>query len=1635
MSGSVGSVIQSVLGRDARPDEVQQFEADLNAGWSLSSVRWVVAHGSEASAAITADYEQILGRDPSAIDLEWQEHQGLYDGLSLSDVRYNIAFSTEAQGDVGWLFHNIIGRDANAADYAYWGSYLSQGGTSLAQIRNAFVTTPEATAGINGAFQQGLGRQATGAELSYYQGYLNAGGSLDGVRYGVFHSTDEGQAINSLYLQDLGRPATANDITWQEDAGLSSGLSLSDIHHNIAYSDEAARGIAAVFHDLAGREAQSFDFAFWQNMFSQTTSLADLRWAYGHSSEAIAQVNAISQSMFGHGVNDPNLLVSYENNLGWGWSMSQVRWDLAHGSEASAAITLDYRQILGVDPLAQDVAWQEEAGLLGGLSLAQIRNNIAYSADAVKEINKFYLQETGRLANSDEISLYEYCFNVNTGGDSNWDTGKVRWTIGHSDAAMTAVNNVFQNVLGGIPSDSGALLPAYENNLGWGWTLDAVRSDLAYRPEATAAVTGLYLQLLGRNPNAGDLKWAEDSLAQGVSYDNLRLAIAHSAEARADFDAAYYLATYKDVAASGADPYLNYILTGWKEGRNPSALFDTTYYLDMNPDVAAAGINPLLHYRNFGWHEGRDPSMLFSTSKYIAAYWDIKAANIDPLAHYVSNGRSEGRTAFLAPLDSVRTASIQAMYVEVLGRLATDTEVFNRQVDLTHGQSMATLRMTLAGGTDAANAIQSVFQAVTGHGANGDEVTAWQHALGGDSGWTLDLVGPSIAKSEIDRFYQQMFGRNAAPDDYADKLAALEGGQSLKSQFDFLRPIFAHSQYETDLIDIFYKQTFNIDAPQVASSGALGNIENALAAGQSLLAIEDSLTPVLTKQIEGLYGNYLGRTASWDELWYWISQANAGSPLDTIRAQIADSPEAAAHIGTLIQQNFGRPALAAEITAWQAGEAAPGNAGLSYTVTTGDGRVLATADARTIVVESAVYIGLAGGTAPTLTGPGGQVVQFQNGYAFLAYAMGLAMRSGQMTAALMQTYNLTVSWMDQVGQAEIEAAVKLQDMANAERAAGNVQDAYLHYIGAQLATKMQEMGDQRLPVSASVTLGQYVATVSINGDRNDTRGLAGFSVTYTDADPDRTRLIALAQQAVGRAAADAGNTLLSFLDNAQARVDVAYANLPAGARTDRMLAVAQRFVDAAYQAAGIGNWNLVQTLETAADLSIQIAAQPEGSRHALTERFMHKNVKHDITVDPNTADPFASFTDHSKGEDIIGAVVEGVVGVVINILAVIPATAPVFAPLAVAWDTAQAGKNFAEGNILGGFLSLGAAAGVGLNGFAIAAQGAAPGSFYAEAANFTNSFATNTLGFTATTAIVNGAPTTISATAHLGQTILAGTALIGGASGIAQSAANGDPLGIAAGVLEIAAAVAGGLISTNTLSTPLTQAISLYAGVGSTATSVADAFKNGDLAGGLAGSLNALLPLIAQQVLRDGGGSNQTAVAATTPQSGADVPSFEPYQTADNDPANAFAPAGKAGSGNTNNLQHDRGVARAIDYYRSLGAEIITTTQVQVQVPGFETTRNYDFVIRDPESGRYLGIEVKTTLGDVFRLNREQVQKDVVVLSSKDGGFSRALGVQVTGVGYYAVCFGCQTFDVRGSALEQELRALGAGVTKTLEPK
>ena len=71
------------------------------------------------------------------------------------------------------------------------------------------------------------------------------------------------------------------------------------------------------------------------------------------------------------------------------------------------------------------------------------------------------------------------------------------------------------------------------------------------------------------------------------------------------FDAGWYLATYRDVAAAGGDPARHYLEHGAAEGRDPGPGFSTRGYLADNPDVAGSGVNPLLHYLRHGQAEGR----------------------------------------------------------------------------------------------------------------------------------------------------------------------------------------------------------------------------------------------------------------------------------------------------------------------------------------------------------------------------------------------------------------------------------------------------------------------------------------------------------------------------------------------------------------------------------------------------------------------------------------------------------------------------------------------------------------------------------------------------------------------------------------------------------------------------------------------------------------------------------------------------------------------------------------------------------------------------------------------------------------------------------------------------------------------
>jgi hypothetical protein len=110
--------------------------------------------------------------------------------------------------------------------------------------------------------------------------------------------------------------------------------------------------------------------------------------------------------------------------------------------------------------------------------------------------------------------------------------------------------------------------------------------------------------------------------------------------------------------------------------------FDPAFYLAAYPDVAAAGLDPLWHFTRTGWSEGRDPTRWFSIRDYLETYPDIANAGINPFVHYVAAGRAENRITrldlgFRYPIIAGATPPAQRL----AGTIAASEQLTVRGVD------------------------------------------------------------------------------------------------------------------------------------------------------------------------------------------------------------------------------------------------------------------------------------------------------------------------------------------------------------------------------------------------------------------------------------------------------------------------------------------------------------------------------------------------------------------------------------------------------------------------------------------------------------------------------------------------------------------------------------------------------------------------------------------------------------------------------------------------------------------------------------------------------------------------------------------------------------------------------------------
>jgi len=121
------------------------------------------------------------------------------------------------------------------------------------------------------------------------------------------------------------------------------------------------------------------------------------------------------------------------------------------------------------------------------------------------------------------------------------------------------------------------------------------------------------------------------------------------------FDRAHYLEHNADIAVAGIDPLWHYVVSGWREGRNPNCFFDSAWYLRTYPTVRLQNLHPLAHYLSVGARAGYDPHPDFKTTWYLENYPDVRDGFINPLVHYLHYGDVEGRLRKppLSPIDVV----------------------------------------------------------------------------------------------------------------------------------------------------------------------------------------------------------------------------------------------------------------------------------------------------------------------------------------------------------------------------------------------------------------------------------------------------------------------------------------------------------------------------------------------------------------------------------------------------------------------------------------------------------------------------------------------------------------------------------------------------------------------------------------------------------------------------------------------------------------------------------------------------------------------------------------------------------------------------------------------------------------------
>ena len=232
-----------------------------------------------AAAAVTADYQRILGRAPDAGGLASYTQAILLGHMNLVQVAQSMATSPEARNDLKGIISDVQGRQATAGDQPWIQAQeasLGNGGASLSGIRQSLADFPGEAGVIMSMYQGLVDRAPSAAEISATEAQLAAGVSLQTIRTADATSPEAVGRLNGIYQNDLGRQADPSGLA-NDEGFLAGGGTLPQVADSVAHSPEAAADIGGLVRQELGTPLGATPLAGYEDSLAAGETLSSLK--------------------------------------------------------------------------------------------------------------------------------------------------------------------------------------------------------------------------------------------------------------------------------------------------------------------------------------------------------------------------------------------------------------------------------------------------------------------------------------------------------------------------------------------------------------------------------------------------------------------------------------------------------------------------------------------------------------------------------------------------------------------------------------------------------------------------------------------------------------------------------------------------------------------------------------------------------------------------------------------------------------------------------------------------------------------------------------------------------------------------------------------------------------------------------------------------------------------------------------------------------------------------------------------------------------------------------------------------------------------------------------------------------------